>query len=37
MREICTSGSTRGQWIAVNLPPTVLLYRLMFFTVNAGG
>ena len=27
MREICTSGSTRGRWAAIYLLPSVLLYR----------
>ena len=27
MREIRTSGSTRGQWLAGQPSPTVLLYR----------
>jgi hypothetical protein len=27
MREICMSGSTRGQWVAAQPSPTVLLYR----------
>ena len=27
MREICMSGSTRGQWVAARPSLTVLLYR----------
>jgi hypothetical protein len=28
MREICTSGSTRGEWVALIASPSLLLYRL---------
>src|SRR5258708_5098294 len=28
MREICTSGSTRGEWVALSASPSLLLYRL---------
>ena len=31
MREIRTSGSTRGQWVADTPSLTVLLYRANFF------
>ena len=27
MREICTSGSTRGEWAALIASPSLLLYR----------
>ncbi len=28
MREIRTSGSTRGEWVAPSASPSLLLYRL---------
>ena len=27
MREIRTSGSTRGEWVTLNVSPSLLLYR----------
>src|SRR5947209_6063884 len=37
MREIRTSGSTRGEWVTLNVSPSLLLYRCCCFAGAAGG
>ena len=37
MREICTSGSTRGEWVALTASPSLLLYRLRVGRIGTPG